>query len=252
MKRKSSFTSTPVKKAKKPAMKRQSATFIPGEMKYYDTQLQITSLAAVTTTWVAGTQMSTNITSVNLGDAATASTTLFAPIVSANLNGRIGRKVKVLKIRVQGFINVPPQTAQGATDSPTQIRLALVQDTQTNAANMTGAQLFNDAAAASNTLNSFQNPNNFGRFKVLKEKRFSLGNLNMAGSPTTADVIQAGITLPFKFNIKFREPVQVNFNATNGGTIADIIDNSWHMICGANSIAYAPTITSYNRVCYKE
>ena len=44
----------------------------------------------------------------------------------------------------------------------------VVQDQQTNGAQMTAAQLMNDAGAADTTINSYQNPNNFGRFQVLR------------------------------------------------------------------------------------
>lgn len=225
---------------------------VSGEMKYFDTDLQSTALAACTTTWVAGTLTNPSST-INLGDAAVATPNcLFAPKVSASLNGRIGRKVRVYRIKVHGFIIMAAQAAQAAADTPTVVRLMLVMDKQTNAAAMTAAQLMNDADNSNATVLSFQNPNNFGRFKVLKEKWFDLGNMNMAGSPTTGDVIQAGTVRKFKLTYKFRTPLLVNFNATNGGTVADIVDNSFHIVCGANNISYAPTISYYSRVCYKE
>lgn len=226
---------------------------VTGEMKYYDTESTSVAIAAVTTTWVAGT-MNDPQASVNLGDAAVGTPLcLFAPKVSAALNGRIGRKVKVMKIRVRGLINIPPQAAQAASDTSCEIRLALVMDTQSNASQMTGAQLFNDTAGGANaTIHSAQNPNNFGRFRVLKEKVFVMQNASMTGSPTAADVVVSGLVKPFKMECKFKVPVQVNFNATNGGTVADIIDNSFHIVVGSNNISYVPTVSYYTRTCYKE
>jgi len=141
---------------------------------------------------------------------------------------------------------------KAAADSATKLRLVLVQDTQTNATQMTAAQLFNDAGNAIDTLNSFQNPNNFGRFRVWKDKMVCISNLNLAGSPTTADVIQAGWKGTFKINITFKQPVVVHFNATNGGTVADIVDNSFHIIAGTDNAAYVPQLFYYARVCYKD
>jgi len=223
-----------------------------GEMKYFDCELQTASLSLVTTTWVAGTNKDPT-TTINLGDAAVATPgCLFAPKVSASLNGRIGRKVKMMKVKVRGSVQAPSQSAQGGGDTSTRVRLVLVMDTQTNAASMTGAQLFNDAGTANTTLSAFQNPNNFGRFKVLKDKWITLADPNMAGSPTTMDVIQGGLNRPFNFSYKFEKPVVVNFNATNGGTVADIIDNSLHIFCGIESAALTPTLNYYSRVSYKE
>lgn len=225
-----------------------------GEMKYFDTTLNDSALSAVTSTWVAGT-MKDPATTINLGSAAVPTPQcLIAPTVGAALNQRVGRKITVRKIKVHGTINVAQQAGQAAADSANKIRIVLVQDCQTNAAQMTGAQLFNDASAAEPTvtINSFQNSNNFGRFRVLKDKMITMGNLNMAGSPTTADVVQASLRVQFKFAVNFKTPIEVHFNATNAGTVADIVDNSFHIVCAAENIAYAPTLSYYARVCYKD
>lgn len=225
---------------------------VTGEMKYFDCELQGTAIAAVTTTWVAGTLQDPG-TTINLGSAAVATPgCLFAPTVGAALNARIGRKVRMMKCRVNGIITIPVQAAQAAADTAAKIRIMLVMDNQTNAAAMTSAQLMNDGGAASTTINSFQNPNNFGRFRVLKEKIVTLSNMNLTGSPTAADVIQASAVRAWKMSYKFRQPVEVIFNATNGGTVADIVNSSLHIIVGASSIAFAPTVAYYSRVAYKE
>jgi hypothetical protein len=231
---------------------RTSGALASGEMKYFDTENSGTGIAVVTTTWVATTLVDPS-TTINLGSAAVANPgCLFAPTVGAALNQRIGRKVFIKKIKVHGTIGCAPQSAQAAADSSCKVRLALVVDQQTNASPMTSAQLYNDAGAATTTLNSFQNPNNFGRFRVLKDKFYCFSNTNMAGSPTTGDLVQAGLRKSFKFTINFQKPIEVHFNATNGGTVADIVDNSLHMVCGCDSNAYAPTIYYYARICYHE
>lgn len=232
---------------------RSRGAAVTGEMKYFDTENSGLTLAAVTTTWVAGTLCDPTST-INLGDAAVANPgTLFAPKATAALNGRVGRAVKVMKVKVRGQITVPAQTAQSGADASTRIRLLLVQDQQSNAASMTAAQLLNDAGAAVSTINSYQNPNQFGRFRVLKDKSWSISNLNLANDTgTTGGIVQAGMVIPFKFSYFYSQPVEVHFNATNGGTIADVVDHSWHLVCGCQSIAYAPTIAYYTRITYKE
>lgn len=228
---------------------------VTGEMKYFDCELGATTIAACTTTWVAGTILDPS-TTINLGDAAVATPfCLFAPKVSAALNGRVGRKVRLLKVRLNGVINVPVQTAQLTTDAATQIRVMLVLDQQTNAAAMTGAQLMNDAGTATATINSFQNPNNFGRFRVLKNKNMTISNLGLTGTAGAMDIIQCGYTRTFKLSYTWKVPLEVNFNATNGGTVADIINNSLHVIIGsslAGAGTFAPTVAYYSRCAYKE
>jgi len=225
---------------------------VTGEMKYFDCDYNATAITAVTTTWPAGT-ITDPLTTINLGSAAVANPLcLCVPTVGAALNQRVGRKITVRKIKIHGTIAVAAQAAQGAGDAASKIRIALVQDMQTNAAQMTGAQLYQDATAAATTISTFQNPNNFGRFRVLKDKIIQIGNLNLAGSPTANDVIQNGGKINFKFAVNFKKPVEVHFNATNGGTVADIVDSSFHILAGCDSTAVAPTLAYYSRVCYKD
>jgi len=245
------------RKAAKPragytSVARTRGAAVTGEMKYFDCDRSATALTAVTTTWPAGTLVDPG-TTLDLGAAAVATPAcLVAPTVGAALNQRVGRKIVIHKVKVHGEIIVPAQTAQAAADNAFKGRIILVVDQQTNAAPMTSAQLLRDGTAADTVIGSFQNPNNFGRFRVLKDKMFTISNLNLAGSPTTADVIQSGIKMNFKFAVNFKKPLVVHFNATNGGTVADIVDNSLHIVAGIDNNAYAPTISYYSRVCYKD
>lgn len=225
---------------------RTRGVYSKGEMKYFDSELTTTALPA-STDWT-GTEFDPNqVPVVNMN-------TLFAPTVGAGINQRIGKACKVLKIKINGFLIVPAQTAQGGGDSSAVIRVALVQDMQTNSTQAQGEQIFTPpvTANASLAVNAYQNINNFGRFKVIKDKMFPFQNPNMVGDPAVPNVIQAAMVKRFKWTIKFRKPVQVRFNATNGGTVADIVDNSWHIIANCSSIQLTPSIVYYCRVCFKE
>lgn len=225
---------------------------VTGESKYFDSERDGGAVAACTTTWVAGTSVDPTRT-INLGSASVATPLcLFAPTVGAGLNQRIGKSCYVYKIKIRGAIYNAVQAAQSAADSNCVVRIMLVMDKQTNSAQMTGAQLMQDTGTALNTTLGLQNSNNFGRFKVLKEKQIIIDNLGFTGSPTAGDVIQNAKLRTFKMNYTFRVPVSVRFNATNGGTVADIVDNSFHMICGASGVANVPVLSYYCRVCFKE
>jgi len=224
---------------------------VVGEMKYMDSELQTAAIAAVTTTWVATTNQDPT-TTMNLGSAAVANPqNLCSPTVGSALNQRIGRQIQVLKIKVRGTIQIPAQTPANGGEGASKCRIILVQDKQTNAGLMTGAQLMRDGGVAGTTINSFQNPDNFGRFRVLKDVTYSLQDPNAFTDAVPAPAMN-GRKTNFKFNVNFKKPVEVHFNATNGGTVADIVDNSFHLLCGADSIAYAPVINYYSRVCYKD
>lgn len=230
---------------------RTQGAAVVGEMKYMDSELQTSSLVAVTTTWPAGTNMDPT-TTINLGGAAIATPqNLCSPKVGSALNERIGRQIHVLKIKVRGTISFPQATAVNGGEIASKCRIILVQDKQTNAGLMTGAQLMRDAGLAQTTINSFQNPDNFGRFRVLKDVTYVLQDPNVYTDAAAAPA-QNGRKTNFKFNVNFKKPVVVHFNATNGGTGADIVDNSFHVFAAVDHTGLNPQIAYYSRVAYKE
>lgn len=210
---------------------------VTGEMKYYDTEKDGTALPA-SNDWT-GTEFDPVTTNC-----------LFAPTVGAGVNQRIGKSVDVHKIKINGLLVCPSQTDQTAADSSSLCRVMLVQDKQTNSSQMQGEQLMETGTSDTIGINSFQNINNFGRFRVLKDKFISLQNPNMSYDGTNVE--QAGLVRPFKFKVQFKKPIKVRFNNTNGGTVADIVDNSFHVIANSHNIALAPQISYYSRTCYKE
>lgn len=207
------------------------------EHKYFDTYVSATALTAPTA-WTG-----TEINPATEG-------CLFAPTQGAGINNRIGRKVSVKAIRIKGMIHCAAQADQTATDAPSVVRLVLVQDHQPNGTQAQGEDVLAapGAAAANLVPFSFQNLANLGRFRVLKDKIFTLQNPNAAYDGTNIE--QQGIAKPFKWNIKFQKPIVVDFNATNGGTYADLVNCNFTIIGAATSINLAPTVTYTCRVMY--
>lgn len=223
---------------------RTRGVYAKGEMKYFDSvrdNVAVTSSA----TW-ANTVYDPNVFPVaNMN-------TLFAPTQGAGISQRIGKACKVHKIKITGCFSMPPQANQVSGDAGSYIRLMLVEDKQTNATQMTGTQLMTSPGVASAILavETFQNIDNFGRFKVLKDKTFIIQNPAIAFDGTNIE--QMGLIRKFKMTYKPRKPCEVRFNATNGGTVADIVDHSWHVVCNNSSTDLAPFISYNCRVCFKE
>jgi len=233
---------------------RTNGAAVTGEMKYFDCFLEEEPISNTNNSWT-GTMVDPDF-SVDLGDTHVATPLcLFAPKPSAALNGRIGRQVYVYKIKINfaiystGDITVPID--------PRIIRLMVVIDKQTNAVQMNGQQLMNNTHLANLSIPnilSFQNPNNFGRFKVLHDCFVNLDDPNQVLFPDTDGKVNGHHNV-WKFVHKFKTPLLVHFNATTGGTVADIIDNSFHVVCGKtalNSSEYPPHLYYYSRVSYKE
>lgn len=207
-----------------------------GEMKYFDTAVSNQIVPALAT-WV-GTTL----------DPATFNT-LCVPVVGAAFNQRIGKEINIVKIKIRGSFTLQPRNGTTNLDAPTVIRYGVFQDMQTNATQAGGQLVMTPTSTVIQAPFTFQNIDNFGRFKVLKDKVGVLQDPNIVGDATNHD--SNGKVIPFKMNIKFKKPIQVRFNQTNGGTIADIIDNSLHFYANCNN-AGSITLDYLSRVCYKE
>ncbi|MEM4950525.1 MAG: hypothetical protein QXS75_04240 [Thermoplasmatales archaeon] len=183
--------------------------------------------------------------------------TFCCPKQGTGYNERIGKEIHVHKIRIQGMIEVRHQkdVNLGAILSR-EIRMMLVQDTQTNGTQFTGNELMSVESNA--PLYTFQNINNFGRFRVLKDKFMVIQNPNIsvnADSGTPALCANEQLR-QFKWSIRFRKPIRVRFNAANGGGIADIVDNSFSLVVNTVPLATAPQpemwIAYQSRVVYTD
>lgn len=213
---------------------------IPTERKYFDTFLSAKALVA-STDWTA-TEC----------DPATLNT-LFAPTEGSGINNRVGRKVNVLKISLRCSIRVPSQTNQTGADGASSIRMIIFMDQQTNGAQCQGEDLMSAPGTANAYLAplTFQSTANFGRFRVLKDTTLLLQDPNSVYDGTNIE--QNGLIRNFKLTINFRRPIPVRFNATNGGTVADIIDNSFHLIASASNVAdLAPLLYYQVRTVYAD
>ena len=209
-----------------------------GEMKYFDTAVSARTVPQVAT-WV-GTTL----------NPATFDT-LCVPVVGAAYNQRIGKEINIVKLKIRGRFSALAIASSSVGVQPTTIRYGVFQDMQTNSVQADGNLVMTPTATIAQAPFTFQNIDNFGRFKVLKDKVCTLQDPNMAGSETAHDV--NGQSYTFKMTLKFRKPIQVRFNNTNGGTIADIIDNSLHFFANGNNGPAITITTDYLcRVCYKE
>jgi len=210
---------------------------VTGEMKYFDTALALSAISE-DNTW-AGTEQ----------DPATF-LTFCVPVLGAGVNQRIGKEINILKWKLRGYVNIPQQTNQTTGDPASTVRIICFIDKQTNSAQAQGEQLMTGTASDSTAIHSFQNIDNFGRFRVIYDKTIVIGNPNASYDGTNVE--QFGLSKTFKMSHKFKMPLKVRFNNTNGGTVADIVDNSLHMVALTDNDDLAPTISYYSRVNYKE
>lgn len=217
---------------------RTMGPFAQTERKYYDSFKALTALnETLGAGWTTAGQ-----------DPATKDC-LFAPTEGSDINNRVGRKVAVHKISIRGIFRTT--LSSDSVDIVTQpaVRMILFIDQQSNGVQVTPNELMTTPATDTleNIFSAHQSINSFGRFRVLKDKCYRMpvstaANDNANGANST--ISQSAPDVHWKIKHVFRKPLIVKFNNTNGGTIGDIVDNSFHICAlpsgssGAHSIAY--------------
>lgn len=173
--------------------------------------------------------------------------TLFCPTEGNDIDERVGRKVTIVGLKIRAWMSVAPY--QGDEFVPITTRFVLYQDTQTNGVQSQAEELIASAGVGTN---QFQSTANFGRFRVLKDKTIVLGSNTPITLLSTGPPVYFGTgqRRAFKVNVRFKRPVVVRFNATNGGSIADIVDNSFHVIAGKSTSSRTVTLAYSSRIVY--
>lgn len=158
---------------------------------------------------------------------------------------RDGRQMVMKSITVKGTILVPAQTGQTALDLATTVFIALVQDTQTNGALLNSEEVFKNPGANAQTATLvFKNLQKIKRFKVLKQILLTLPQPESTWDGTDLDV--GGYQIPWSM-FKSLPNVKVNFSGTTE-TIANIVDNSLHIIAWCSNTSTAPALNYHSRL----
>lgn len=215
---------------------RTRGVYAKGEMKYFDSNVNSTFLIE-----------STNWASCEFDP--TALDTLFAPTQGSGISQRIGREVVVYKIKIRGTMIVDILENQTEVKGPSAMRIVLLQDTQTNSTQLAAENVFSTGIGP-NGFQTFQNLDSLGRYRILKEKMIVLENPNILHDATNIEL--NGLVRTWKMNYVFKNPVRVRFNAISGGSVADIVDNSFHILINGTGVDLLPQINYNCRVCYKE
>jgi len=205
------------------------------ERKYFDSTIDSLTLTDITLGW-AGAELDP------------AAGTIFSPTQGDTYQNRDGRKCFILGIRINWEMIIAAQSNQSAADSGSRVRILLVQDCQTNGLQLNAEDVITSGTAKAGTM-MHQNPGYFGRFKVLKDKTFTMANPSMVNNASATTIMQSGLTRAGKWKINFKKPLPINFNTGNAGTVADIVDNSFHVIGGYEG-GLGPTMSAHCRIVF--
>jgi len=200
------------------------------EYKYVDQVLALTNLPVAT--WV-GSELDP-VGGVNCIGACTQ---------GSGESQRDGTRIAVKSIQIQGYINRSPTVGSGSARGGNFVQLSLVMDTQTNATQLSGEDVYVPQAPYIPARRVVANTQ---RFKVLKTWMLELHD-TCAFNDAAATGTVAGSVVPFSCYKKMN--VQVDFVAgAGGGTIADFKTVSFHIICCCTNTTASDMITYNSRV----
>ncbi len=179
--------------------------------------------------------------------------TICIPTEGSDINNRVGRRVEVYKIAVKGVITRTVSSDVGDVIAEPAFRVIVYQDKQTNATVTNASVLMAAPGAATAPLlfNTFQNTANLGRFRVLKDFVIEPNTL-VAGTDGANTLSVQGADYPFKCTIKFKKPLKIRFNGTNGGGIGDIVDHSFYLAIAKSNGNGNHIVSVQTRAYYKD
>lgn len=193
----------------------RSAGFLGLETKFYDTSLADAAISVATD--ASGAEVDPSTTSM-----------ISTPAVGDSEQNRDGKKIVARYAEIKGIVNFAAQANQVAADEGNCIMVALVLDTQTNGAQMNSEDCFKNVAAVARTNASPLRNLLFGsRFRVLRTEVFEMNTKALTYDGTNIE--QPGIRRPFSWYVPLKN-LTINFNAGTTASVANVVDNSLHMI----------------------
>lgn len=211
-------------------LNRRTGGFIGIEKKYFDSGVSNVSLSA-----------DPNATGLEV-DPATVNC-LNAIDVGNTQTTRDGSHYIIKSLFLKGTLFVAAQANQTALDVAPDYFIAVVQDTQTNGAQLNSEDVFTNPVAGVATC-MFRNLQYSSRFKVLWSTK-------VRGRPVTVtydgtNIEQGGYTQFFECSLP-KLNIKVQCKGTGNG-VADIVDNSLHVIACTSSQNTTPSIYYNSRI----
>lgn len=206
----------------------RTAGYVGIEKKFYDTSYSSTIPAPTDATGAEA-------------DPATV-LTVSAPAQGDGEQNRDGKKIIAKYLEIKGSVRSAPTINQTAGPAAPHVLVAVVLDTQTNAAQLNSEDVFKNQLASALTAPSSMRDLEYGaRFKILKQDVFKL-QPRLVYDGTNIEV--AGDSIFFSWYIPLNNLV-INFNGTATAGVASVLDNSIHVIAYAQDATLSPAL-AYN------
>jgi len=208
----------------------QVAGFLGIEKKFYDTGLAQTVL--VSSAGCSGGEMDPSATSM-----------ISTPAQGDSEQNREGKRIVIKSCMINGLVSSAPQETQANPPPVLKVYVALVLDTQSNGAQLNSEDVFKNTIADA-TLSAVPQRNLLyaQRFRILKSEVFDL-DLRTLSHVAADSFSYCGVSVPFQWYVPM--DLVVNFNAGTTSSIANVIDNSLHVVAFCSSATQASYL-AYN------
>lgn len=208
-----------VARAARNMLNTRTAGFLGIETKFYDTNYQLTAVA--------------NNADCSGGEADPSVTSMIStPAVGDTEQDRDGKRIVIKSVQISGVLRQAPQINQTALDDQPNVFVAVVLDTQSNGAQLNSedvyANLNNERATLAKPLRNLLYAQ---RFTVLKSECMQLPVPTSSYDGTNIEI--GGTCTNFDWFIPLELPV--NFTAGTTASIANVVDNSIHVIAFSNT-----------------
>lgn len=209
----------------------RTAGLLGVEKKFYDTAKGSTAISTDYT--MQGAEMDPSATSM-----------ISTPAQGDDASSRDGKQIVMDYVTIIGSVSIAPLETTVDPPGSIQVYLALVLDTQTNGAQMNSEDCFKNTNGAIATICCPQRNLLYGsRFKVLHEETVEMSTPTLTQNATN-EFSTAGHSHLFKWFIPLKA-MKVNFNAGTTASVANVVDNSLHIIAYANNATLQPYL-AYN------
>ncbi len=206
--------------------------FLGVELKFYDQTLVNNALA-------------TNTDGSGIEEDPSATLLLNTVTQGDGESQRDGRRMTMKSIFVSGVVSTPGVADQTAPEEQTHIAIWLVLDKQTNGATITSENVFvNKSGGAFGGTSLMRNLQFTSRYRILDKVEFTLPTPAISGDSTNFDLFGTVTKWSLSANLK---NMGVLFSNTTE-TVANIIDNSLHILATCTSLSMAPAITYNSRL----
>jgi len=208
-----------------------SMGFLGIEKKFLDTAKGATTVAAATALTGGEYDPSTGCTGC-----------LSCPAQGDTEQSRDGKRIVIDSLILKGNIELAANDVATDPYAPHKVFVAVILDTQTNGAQLNSEDVFKSlGASAALNVNPVKNLLFGTRFRILKSQVYDLTPVGMAGTTATYGI--QGTRRDFDWYIPFKGGLQVNLNAGTTADVANVMDNSLHVVAFAT---VANTAISYN------